>query len=92
MQTIVTEITNTFVDDAIAFIKGCGRIIVQISMAPIDRLARACDVAGVLSDRASLDARQAGTKRAPRGATGRPKRSWRGRHGMFSFSSLSDLT
>jgi len=91
MQTIVMEITNTFIDDAIAFMRGCGRIIVQIPMAPIDRLARACDVAGVLSDRASLDARQAATKRTPWGSTG--PRSWRRRrHGMFSFSSLSDLT
>jgi hypothetical protein len=51
MQTLAFEIATTFVDDAVALIRGFGRIIVQILMSPIDRLANACDVAGVLSSR-----------------------------------------
>ena len=51
MQTLAFEIATTFVDDAVALIRGGGRIIVQILTAPIERLANACDVAGVLANR-----------------------------------------
>jgi len=51
MQTLAFEIATTFVDDAIALIKGAGLIIVQILLAPIERLANACDVGGVLANR-----------------------------------------
>ena len=48
MQTLVVEIATTFHDDATHLIRGFARMIVQTLMAPIDRLAIACDVAGVL--------------------------------------------
>lgn len=51
MQPLAFEIATTFVDDAAALIGGCGRIIMQILMSPIERLANACDVAGVLANR-----------------------------------------
>jgi hypothetical protein len=54
MQTLAAEITLTFVDDLTTFVTGCGRMIARPLMAPIERLARACDVAGVLSKRGSL--------------------------------------
>ena len=95
MQTRVAEIAMTFVDDAIALIKGCGRI--ETAMAPIERLANACDVAGVLpQNRSSLR-----TPRAPVGyartglsqGTARPRRRrWQLRNCMCSFRSLGNLT
>jgi hypothetical protein len=48
MQTLVVEIATTFHDDATHLIRGFARMIVQTLMAPIDRLAIACDVTGVL--------------------------------------------
>ena len=56
MQTLAFEIATTFVDDALALIRGGCRIIVQILMAPIERMANACDVAGVLANRRLSDA------------------------------------
>lgn len=51
MQTLVVEIATTFHDDASSLIRGFARMIVQTLMGPIDRLAIACDVAGLLTDR-----------------------------------------
>jgi hypothetical protein len=51
VQMLAFQIATTFVDDAAALIGGCGRIIVQILMSPVERLANACDVAGVLANR-----------------------------------------
>ena len=53
MQTLVSQLTTTFVDDAIELVKGFGRIIVHIATAPIERMANACDVGGVLARRQS---------------------------------------
>jgi hypothetical protein len=69
MQTIISEVAFTFVDDAIALVRGFGVIMGDITvetsaaarariLAPLDRLARACDVGGVLS------AREAGLERS----------------------------
>jgi len=51
MQTLAVELTTTFVDDALEFVKGLGRVIVHLATAPVERIARACDVAGVLEQR-----------------------------------------
>jgi hypothetical protein len=62
MQTIVSEIAFTFVDDAAALIGGFVGILRQTAvaalwagrervLAPVDRLARACDVGGVIAAR-----------------------------------------
>jgi hypothetical protein len=51
MQTLAVEIATTFVDDAAALVTGFGRTIWRAAMAPIDRIANACDIAGVLAER-----------------------------------------
>jgi hypothetical protein len=87
MQTLAFEIATTFVDDAAALIRGAGLIIVQILTAPIERLANACDVAGVLANRRFARAikRQAGS------STLKPRHPQRCRsYWMLGF--LGDLT
>ena len=52
MQMILVEnLALTFVSDAHALVAGFGKILVQIITAPIDRIARACDVGGVYAKR-----------------------------------------
>jgi hypothetical protein len=52
MQMLLVEkLALTFVGDAYALATGFGQILFKIATAPIERMARACDVAGVLSDR-----------------------------------------
>ncbi|UGA42696.1 hypothetical protein HU230_0031065 [Bradyrhizobium quebecense] len=84
MQTLALQLTTTFVDDAIELVKGFGRAIFSLATAPIERIARACDVAGVLEQRRA-------DRRAPRQAArgGRCKsRNCR----WTPFGGLSDLT
>jgi hypothetical protein len=97
MQTLAAEIAITFVDDATALITGCGRIVVGILMAPIERLANACDVAGVLPQRrSSKDMHDVGIKRTqpgPNAGIPRPRRRrWPLDNRLFSFRSLGNLT
>jgi hypothetical protein len=82
MQTIAAEIALTFVDDATALMTGAVRIVVRFLMSPIERLANACDVAGVLPS--SRPARP-GQNNAAAGLQPRRQR-------MFSFHLLNDLT
>ncbi|MET4069732.1 hypothetical protein ABID58_004536 [Bradyrhizobium sp. S3.2.6] len=51
MQTLAVDIASTFVDDAAALLSGFGRALLRVVMAPIDRIANACDIAGVLAGR-----------------------------------------
>ncbi|MBR0842723.1 hypothetical protein JQ607_21180 [Bradyrhizobium liaoningense] len=51
MQTLAVDIAATFVDDAAALVSGFGRALLRFAMAPIDRIANACDIAGVLTER-----------------------------------------
>jgi hypothetical protein len=53
MKTLVSQLTTTFIDDAIELVKGFGRTLVRIATAPIERMANACDVGGVLARRQS---------------------------------------
>ena len=80
MQTLAAQIALTFIDDAMALMTGSIRIVVRLLMSPIERLATACDVAGVLPSRRS--ARSNGLE------AGAPRR----RHRMFSFHLLNHLT
>jgi hypothetical protein len=80
MQTLAAQIAFTFVDDAKALMTGGIRIVVRFLMSPVERLANACDVAGVLP--ASRPARP--------NSAGRP--TPRRRHRLFSFHLLNHLT
>jgi hypothetical protein len=83
MQTLVSQFTTSFVDDALELVKGFGKFIVQAVTAPIERIANACDVGGVLAERRLL-ARVAQARRQARPAQ---------RKSCFSpFGSLKHLT
>lgn len=51
MQILAVDIATTFVDDATALVSGFGRALLRFVTAPIDRIANACDIAGVLTER-----------------------------------------
>jgi hypothetical protein len=51
MQTLAVDIAATFLDDATALVTGLGRAALKVVMSPIDRIANACDIAGVLAER-----------------------------------------
>ena len=82
MQTLVSHLTTTFVDDAIELVKGFGKVIVHIATAPIERIANACDVGGVLARRQAARRLRAAMK------AHRPRRPWK----LSPFGSLHHLT
>ena len=99
MQTIISEIAFTFVDDAVALASGFVTVARDLAadmlasarariLAPVDRLARMCDVGGVIA------AREAATLRRRHQATnwqpGPAPRRWRDRFNLFR--GLHDLT
>jgi hypothetical protein len=93
MQPLASDLATTFLDDATALISGCGRIAAQAVMAPVERIASACDVAGVLAARRTRLHLRTRTKRAwaALNCTKRlPRRE--GRRCVLSFRFLSDLT
>jgi hypothetical protein len=93
MQTIISEIAFTFVDDAIALARGLvnvartlvvenfNAIRARIS-APVDRLARACDVGNVIPAREVAASRRVARHPARRGLLER----------INPFRGLYDLT
>ena len=97
MQMVLVEnLALTFVDDARALVTGFGNILVKFAVSlaekvtsPIDRIARACDVAGVLPDRRTkanlvqFHARRR-ERASPRGTSSR--------RCLFPFHSLKHLT
>ena len=95
MQSLLVQTTTTFFRDAIALMNGFGRIVTHFVMAPIDRIATAADVAGVLPERAARAAERERLKRAwlaLRVGAPKPHRSRR-RHGLFGcFRGLGELT
>ncbi|VIO70276.1 hypothetical protein [Bradyrhizobium ivorense] len=84
MQTLALQQTTTF-DYAIDLVKGFGRSIVDLATAPIERIARACDVAGVLEQRRA-------EARAPRPAASRGRRCNQRNCPLSPFGGLSELT
>ncbi len=50
MQTLAVDIASTFVDGRRSRDRP-GRTLLRFAMAPIDRIANACDIAGVLTER-----------------------------------------
>ena len=95
MQSLLVQTTTTFFRDAIALVNGFGRIVTHFVMAPIDRIATAADVAGVLPERAARAAERERLKRAwlaLRVGAPKPHRPRR-RHGLFGcFRGLGELT
>jgi hypothetical protein len=97
MQTIVSEIAFTFVDDAAALMRGFAGLVRDMAvealtaarklvLGPVDRLARACDVGGVIAAREAAGSRH---RAANRRRTPAPRR-WRDR--LNIFRGLYDLT
>ena len=80
MQTLVAQLTTSFVDDAIELVKGFGKVVLHIATAPIERIANACDVGGVLARRQSARRLRATPYRA------------RGLRKLSPFASLHHLT
>ena len=78
-QTLAIQLTTTFVEDAIELAKGLFQTIIHLATAPIERIAKACDVAGVLEQRRA-------ERRVQQGASKRRKCS------KWLFGSLSQLT
>jgi hypothetical protein len=98
MQTIISELAFTFVDDAVALASGAASVARDLVaemfrsvrnrlLAPVDRLARACDVGNVLSARQAAMTRPR-TLRAIRSAPA-PRRL---RNRFNIFGGLRDLT
>ncbi|MHC2433814.1 hypothetical protein [Bradyrhizobium sp. USDA 4451] len=85
MQTLALQLTTTLVDDAIELVKGLGRGILALAMAPIERIARACDVAGVLEQRRA-------DRRAPRTAMATGGRCKQRSCRWSPFRGLGELT
>ena len=94
MQSLPAQIAKTFVGDAFALVNGFARIVTNIVMIPVERIAKACDVAGVLHERALRAAEREQIRHAWRVLshdTAKPHRSRR--HGLFGcFRSLGELT
>jgi hypothetical protein len=90
MQALVLEVGATFADDAAALAKGVGRIMVRLVMAPVDRIANACDVAGVLTLRRLAAMRQRADARGVTHAMSERRPRRRGPFGCLA--ALSDLT
>jgi hypothetical protein len=51
MQTLAVDIATTFVGDAIALLTGFVRAVLRPMTGPIELIANACDIAGVLAER-----------------------------------------
>jgi hypothetical protein len=99
MQTVISELAFTFVDDAVELATGflglCRDLAVETFasarrrvLAPVERLARACDVGGVIAAREAAMTRSR-YRRANRPRLSAPRR-WRDR--LNPFHGLHDLT
>jgi hypothetical protein len=82
MQPLPVQVAKTFVTDAVALVNGFARIVTHFVMAPLERIAHASDVAGILPERAARAAAREKVRRAwhalSRG-TPKPQRSRRPR-------------
>ena len=98
MQThrveIAKEITKTFVSDVMALVNGFVRAVTYLIMAPVERIANACDVAGLLRERAAHAAERERMRRAWRSLPARtPSTRGSRRRGVFScLGFLGELT
>ncbi len=88
MQTRVVRIPHLFAADTLALVNGFSRIVSHIVTAPIERVAEACDVAGLMAARRADRQAGAGLYRAAARDGHRSRR--RARSGCFHY--LSQLT
>jgi hypothetical protein len=95
MQSLLVQTSTTFFRDAIVLVNGFARIVTHFVMAPINHIAQASDVAGILPQRAARAAERERLKRAwlaLREGAAKPHRPRR-RHGMFGcLRALGELT
>jgi len=88
MHTRAIRIPQLFAADALALVNGFGRIVSHMVTAPVERIADACDVAGLLAGRRAVRRAGASLYRA----AGRDGHRLR-RRGLFGcFHYLSELT
>jgi hypothetical protein len=81
--------------DAAALVNGFGRLVTHFVMAPVERIANACDVAGILRERAARAAERERVRHAWQVIGHRAPRPHRQRrhHGLFGcLRSLGELT
>jgi hypothetical protein len=95
MPSHAVQAATTFLGDAAALMNGFAGIVTHIVMAPIERIANASDVAGILATRKAGRARrhgggQPGSKGAHGPKRGRGSRRRGGVFGCLGF--LGDLT
>ena len=89
MQPHSVSPLNLFAADAIALVNGFVRVASHLVMVPIDRIANACDVAGLLAARRAAHRAGASLYRA----AGREGHRLRHRGGLFGcLHYLSELT
>jgi hypothetical protein len=95
MQPLVVQVATTFVSDAFALVNGFRRSVTHLVMAPVERIAKACDVAGILSERAARAAAREQVRHAWHALRGRAPKPHRSRRhgGLFNcLRSLGELT
>jgi hypothetical protein len=89
MHTRTLRTAELFAADAIVLVNGFGRIASHLMMAPIERIAAACDVAGLLVLRSAARRASSRLYRAAGREGHRPRR----RGSLFGcLHYLSDLT
>ena len=95
MQSLFIQVTRTFIGDAVALVNGFGRIVTHSLMAPLERIAKACDVAGILTERAARAAEREQVRHAWHAISQRGPKPHRSRRhgGLFNcLRSLGELT
>jgi hypothetical protein len=87
MTTQTLQTVNLFSGDAAALVNGFARIASHLVLAPVERIANACDVAGVMVARRAAWRAGSGLYRAA------GREGHRSRRGLFScLHYLSELT
>jgi hypothetical protein len=95
MQSLPVQVATTFVGDAVAIVNGFARIVTHILMAPVERIARACDVAGILAQRAARAAERERVRHAWRALSAnapKPQHPRRHRSPFGCLGMLGELT
>ena len=95
MQPLIIQVATTFISDAFALVNGFRRIVTHLVMAPLERIAKACDVAGILPERAARAAEREQVRHAWHAISQRAPKPHRSRRhgGLFNcLRSLGELT